>query len=484
MSEGIVEIDYDVLHEKCAVGAIVMDNDEQLAADLMYYVLYALQHRGVEASGISTLSTDGALLSQRQPGMVRDVYDDKTIRNIASNMAIGHNRYSTNGSKSKHLQPVQDEPIAFAMATNGNLPVTSHLETFLNKNNIRTADLNDSEMKALAIAQHIRAGKALPDAIELSSHLFTGSYSSVAMHDDMVVAFRDPMGIRPLEIGHFDGGYVIASETCALDLIDAEHERSVKPGEMVIITKDGLESRQITDGQEKLDIFEFVYFARPDSYLYGENVGYVRYRLGEQLAQEHPQFADNPNTLVVPVPETSVPIAEGFAKALDLDWTASSVVKNRYVGRTFMMQSQKLRQRHLRLKHSIIPEFVKGRDAIFVDDSIVRLNTAPLLAEQAFAAGAKSVAMLIGSPPVRYPDFYGIDTPMQSELAAANMTVEQMRDEINVKYLGFLSLSRMVEATSQPRHKFNLSAFTGEYPIDIGHHRNDLFTPDEMSYID
>lgn len=472
------------LHEKCAVGGVVLNDGEPIAPDLMYIILYELQHRGVEASGIASLVADYQLRAHREPGQVRNVYDDNSLEELRADIAIGHNRYSTSGSKYKHLQPVIDERIDFAMATNGNLPLTNHLETFLNKNNIRTSELNDSEMKALAIAQHIRYGHDLPDAVELSHTLFRGSYSSVAMHDGMIVAFRDPKGIRPLELGRFDGGYAVASETCALRGIRATHERSIRPGEMVIIAKDGLESRQLAEGKEKLDIFEFVYFAKPDSYLYGENVAMVRKRFGEELAEEHPEFAENPNNLVVPVPETSIPVAEGFAKKLGIELSNSAVVKNRYVGRTFMKQSQQLRQMFLDIKHSLIPEFIKGRDVIFIDDSIVRLNTAPVLVKQARECGARSVSLLIGSPPVRFPDFYGIDTPSQKELAAANMTVEQMRKEINTKYLGFLSLSRMINATRQPADKFNLSAFNGKYPIGIGHHKNEIFTPADMSYVD
>lgn len=469
------------LREKCAVGAVVGDD----AAQDTYHILFALQHRGVEASGISTLSPEGELVYHREPGMVRDVYGEEAMRKLIGEYAIGHNRYSTNGSKYSHLQPVVDPRIAFSMATNGNLPVTGRLERFLSKNHIRTNNLNDSEMKALAIAQWIRTGHDLPDAVESAIPLFTGSYSSVAMHDNMVVAFRDPKGIRPLELGRTESGYAVSSETCGLDLIDAVRERSVNPGEMIIITQDGIESHQLADGEEKLDIFEFVYFARPDSYLYGERVAVVRQRIGEQLAQVHGQnITNSSNTLVVPVPETSIPMAEGFAKKLGIEYTTSAIIKNRYVGRTFMLQTQQMRRQHLRLKHSLISEFVEGKDIVLIDDSIVRLNTAPQLVELAFAAGAKSVKLLIGSPPIRYPDFYGIDTPKQSELAAANMTIEEMQKAINADYLGFLSLSKLIRATNQPREKFNLSPFTGEYPINIGDHSLNNITPDDMSYID
>lgn len=304
------------------------------------------------------------------------------------------------------------------------------------------------------------------------------------MHDGVIVAFRDPKGIRPLELGELpDGGYHVASETCALDTVHAINGRSIMPGEMVIITPSGVESRQLTEGEEKLDIFEFIYFARPDSSLYGQNVGMVRYRLGEQLAEEHAVLAENKGSLVVPVPETAVPIAEGFAKKLGLELTNSAVVKSSFVGRTFMLGSQELRNMYLDLKLSVIPDFVKGRDLIFVDDSIVRLNTSRVIVQKALAAGAKSVSFLSASPPIRYPDFYGIDTPRQKDLAAAVMTVEQIQAEIHARYLGYLPLSRMIAATNQPESRFNLSAFTGVYPIGIGHHKQKLFVPEDLSYL-
>ncbi|MCA9333137.1 amidophosphoribosyltransferase [Candidatus Saccharibacteria bacterium] len=478
------EIGAEKLHEKCAVTAAVMNDGEQVSALLNFMMLYALQHRGVEASGIASQTPSGNLKIHREPAFVKDAFDEETLESLRSDVAIGHNRYSTNGSKFAHMQPVDDRNIGYAMATNGNLPVTDYLETFLKKNNVRTDEMNDSELKAHAIAQHIRNGHDLPDAIELAHPLFRGAYSSVAMHDGMVVAFRDPKGIRPLELGTIDGGYVVASETCALDMLGATAIRSVKPGEMVTITSQGIETKQFAEGSEKLDIFEFVYFARPDSYLYGENVAMVRRRLGEQLAEEHPHLAENPNAVIIPVPETAVPIAEGLAERLDLPVINSAIVKNRYVGRTFMLQTQALRQRFLDIKHSLIPEFIKGKDVYLPDDSIVRLNTARAIVQKTLAAGAKSVTFLSASPPIRFPDYYGIDTPSQKELAAANMTVEQMRQEIYAEYLGFLSLSRMIAATNQPPERFNLSAFNGVYPIGIGNHKSEICQPEDMSYVD
>ena len=470
--------------EKCAVSAVMTSNPEMSASELTYETLFAMQPRGTEASGMASLLPDGYLETHRENGMVRDVYDEESIRRLAGSLAIGQNRYSTNGSKSGHPQPVIDTAIGFALGHNGNLPVTQYLETYLSKKHVQPRHLNDSEMMGHVIAQHIRDGQDLPDAVELAYPLFRGAFSCVAMHDGMIVAFRDNKGIRPLALGTLDGGHAVTSETCGLDIIGAEYEREIEPGEMVIITSDGVESTQIADGEPKLDIFEFVYFARHDSQLYGQSVNEVRRRFGQQLAEQHPPLTDDiKNVLVVPVPDTSVPAAEGYADALGLQHR-QAVIKNRYIGRTFMQPTHQMRRQQLRRKHNIIPEAVEGRDLVFIDDSIVRLNTMPRLVELAHDVGAKSVSVLIASPPVRFPDYYGIDTPEQKELAAANMTVEQMREEIGCRYLGFLSLSRMIAATEQPASRFNLSCFTGDYPVGIGRHKSEIYTPVSMEFID
>ncbi len=477
----VSSFEYEKPGEKCAVAAVAGEG----AAELVAEELFALQHRGPEASGIASQRADGSIESHRRPGLVRDVYHAEDIARLTGNLAIGQNKYSTNGSKDRHLQPVLDEPTGFALGHNGNLPVTKQLETFLGKHNINTAQLNDSEMMGLAIAQYIRNGHDIADSVELAYPMFRGAFSSVALHDGLVVAFRDPKGIRPLALGSFDGGHTFASETCGLDIVDAEYLREVQPGEMVVLSESGIEeTRQLADGEEKLDIFEFVYFARHDSLLYGQRVNEVRRRFGEQLAEQHPPTVDDvANILVVPVPDTSLPAAEGYADRLGLKHR-QAIIKNRYIGRTFLQPTQQQRHTQLRRKHTLIPEAVKDRDIILIDDSIVRLNTIPRLVEQARQAGARSVSVLIASPPVRFPDFYGIDTPKQSELAAANMTVEAMRREIKAKYLGYLSLGRMVAATELPAEKFNLSSFTGEYPIGIGHRKDEIGAPVSMEFAD
>lgn len=472
------------LKEKCAVVAYVGE-DDQIASYEVYDMLHSLQHRGAEASGIvSTDSNADEFTYWRGNGLVRDVFNEASMERLTGNIALGHNRYSTNGRKTEHIQPVIDDGIGFAFATNGNLPVTDHLKTYLEKNHIRINDLNDSEMSAYAIAQQIRNGHNLPDAIELMAHYFRGSYSSVVGHDGIIVAFRDPYGIRPLEIGENNGRTAVASETCALDIVNAEHVRSVQPGEMVIISRDGLSTSQFAEGSEKLDMFEFVYFARPDSKLYGQSVGSVRVKSGKLLAKEHPDLGDiSNNTVVVPVPDTARQAAEGVQDIYGYP-ICDAIVKNRYIGRSFMQPSEKARDEQLKRKFSFDGERIIGKDLILVDDSIVRLNTAPMLVKQAYSLGARSVSMLIASPPVRFPDFYGIDTPGQSELVAANMTIEEIRRDIGCEYLGFLSLSNLINSTGMEEDKFNLSCFTGEYPIEIGKNKRSIAVPVEMSYVE
>ncbi|GAC1391876.1 MAG: amidophosphoribosyltransferase [Candidatus Saccharimonadales bacterium] len=477
------------IHEKCAVVGIVTPQNDIDAAAAAYESLFAMQHRGSEASGIVSESPEGPLNVHREQGMVVDVYNEESMLRLTGSIAIGHNRYSTAGAKNAHAQPVVDEAIGLALSMNGNLPSTTKLETFLSRHGIRNGMAIDTEMAGYALAQHIRSGLDLPDAIEKTYPLLTGAFSCVALHDGNVVAFRDPYGIRPLAIGELDGGgFAVTSETCGLDIIDSRYVREVNPGEMVIITKDGLESRQIVEGERKLDMFEFVYFARHDSRLYGQSVNEVRRRFGQQLAKEHPPLHDNAeNIVVVPVPDTSIPAAEGYADSLGLT-RSQAIIKNRYIGRTFMQPTNSDRHKHLRRKHNMIKEAVDGKDVVIIDDSIVRLNTMPRLVDLAYASGALSVSVLIASAPVRFPDYYGIDTPNQSELAAANLTIQEMKNRMGsdkkAQHLGYLSVQGMVSAIGLPETMFNLSCFTGEYPIDIGERKKDIYMPVSMSSVE
>lgn len=469
----------ELLGEKCAVTAFVGHSNDVPAAHYVNEGLLALQHRGTDASGIAA-SDSGHMTSHRGKGMVKDVHTEASLMSLAGSTAIGHNRYATSGPSHEHIQPFVDMPVGLAYAHNGNLPDTRRLDRFLGSNGVKIDPYNDSEKMGLLISQHLRSGHGLPTAIELAYPLFRGAFSSVAMHDGLVAAFRDSRGIRPMALGQTDDGYAVASETCGLDAIGASYLREVEPGEMVVLSPDGYESIRVADGKPQLDIFEIVYFARPDSYLYDQRVKSMRYQTGVELAKQHPLGQENSERyLVVPVPDTSNPVAEGYAKQLGLE-SRQAIVKNRYAGRSFMQPSDKDRQSVLVRKHNIISEDVKGRDVIVIDDSIVRLNTLPRLVNLIRQAGARSVSALISSPPVRFPDYYGIDTPRQDKLAAATMTIEEIRHVVGSEYLGYLSLNGLIEAIGISIDKFSTSCFTGEYPIGIGARRDEVQQPVSM----
>lgn len=473
----------DRLHEKCAVVGVSTVSASTEAAHVAYKALFALQHRGVEGSGIAATS-GSTLRAVRRPGMVRDVFHQNDIDTLEGSIAVGHNRYSTSGNRHAHLQPVLNESIGFAFAHNGNIPDTEELEDYLHKRGYITEQYNDSELFGNALASKLHGGRSFNEAISEVSQIATGAYACVATHKGDLVGFRDPCGIRPLEIGEFEGGIILASETCALDTVDAKHVRSVEPGEVVRI-RDGeiVESYKFAKGSERLDAFELVYFARHDSVFLGTRVDTVRRRFGTELAKVHQPEADKKDVVVTAVPDTSVPAAESYAAALGLEYR-TAIIKNRYIGRTFMQPTQASRQDNLRLKHTMIPELVKGKHLVMIDDSIVRGNTLPRLVALARELGAQSVTILIASPPIRYPDFYGVDTPLQADLMAANMTIEEMRHKIGADYLGFLSVSNLVKAIGVPKRQLNLAAFTGEYPVSIGKQQKTIRTPKSSEYAD
>lgn len=453
----------DRLKHKCGIFGIYGKGLE--AARLTYFGLYSLQHRGQESSGIST-ANGKAIRTHKATGLVPQVYTESDLRKLKGYIAIGHNRYSTSGgSISDHNQPVAGKNDIVALAHNGNLPVTKKLIQFLSSNGIYTQGLNDSELMHLAIKYFLVKKHSLEEAIIKSYPLFTGAFCLLVMTRDSIVALRDHYGIRPLSIGRLNGGYVIASETSAIETVDGEYMRDVLPGEMIVINNKGMKSYQIEDPNQKLDIFEFVYFSRPDSLLLGKRVYAVRRNLGRELAKEYPIKAD----VVIPVPDSSVPAALGYSSELNLP-CEFGLVKNRYIWRTFIMPGQRLRNRSVRMKHNAIPEVIKGKKVVLIDDSIVRGTTSQALVKTLRDAGAKEVHILSSCPPVKFPDFYGIDTPSQKELIASHKTIPQIKKYINADSLHFLSYKGLIRATGLPESIFCTSCFTGNYPIDIGHH--------------
>ncbi len=463
----------DEFKEKCAVFGVIGrpaaagTTHKQTgleAARLAFYGLWALQHRGQESSGIA--SSDGKDLHvHTAQGLVATVYREEDLEQLPGHLAIGHNRYSTSGGADNcYNQPFVDYQRSFAFAHNGNLPDYSQLEDFLSDRGVSLDKKNDSSMMSAAIGCYMDDGLDLPEAITKAYPLFTGVFSVVAMDASRLIAFRDRCGVRPLSIGKLEGdGYAVASETCAFDTIGATFIRDIEPGEMVVIDEKGVTSHQVVKGELKLDIFEMVYFARPDSQLLGERVEVVRKNFGRVMAEEFPIEAD----VIIPVPDSGIPAAIGYSQASGIPFEMG-LIKNRYIHRTFIRPTAQLRERDVKMKLNPVIETIKGKRVVLIDDSIVRGTTMGHLVSMMFEAGAKEVHLLITCPPVRYPDFYGINTPKQTDLLAAYMTVPEMRDHVGATSLHFLSFDGMIRATGHPASSFTNSCFTGEYPISIG----------------
>ena len=450
------------LTEKCGVfGALTTS---RYATRLTYYGLFALQHRGQESSGIAS-SIEGGIKRHAGEGLVAHVYSAENLDDLKSNLAIGHNRYATSGGNpGDQIQPIVDTKLGFAFAHNGNLPETLKLEQFLNEREIDHADASDSRMMALAIGWYMSEGKSLTQAIEVAWPLFTGAFSCVAMSEDTLVGFRDAFGIRPLSLGKLDDGYVIASETCAFDTVGASFLRDIKPGELVTVTAAGVKHQQVMSSpRTALDVFEYVYFARPDSMVMGRRVNEVRRKLGQNLAQEFKIEAD----IVIGVPDSAIPAALGYAAASGIPFD-HGFIKNRYIHRTFIKPTQEMRERDVKTKLNPVPEVVMGKRVIVIDDSIVRGTTTGQIVDMLTGAGAREVHVLVSSPPVKFPDFYGINTPNPAELIASYMTEAEICHQMGATSLGYLSMDGMIKATGWPKNKLNTSSFDGEYPIDIG----------------
>lgn len=448
------------LHEKCAVFGIYGPNDG--AARVTYYGLWALQHRGQESSGIATSDGD-KLYCHTASGLVAHVYNNEDLTKLPGRLSIGHNRYATSGGASDfYNQPLLHHK-QFTFAHNGNLPDCSKLIAFLDKHGVATKHLNDSHMMTEAIGVYVDKGLPLEQAVMKCYPLFEGVFSAVAMDNQKVVAFRDRCGIRPLSIGTMGDAYVVASETCAFDTIGAKHLRDVEPGELVVFDERGLTSHQVVKGEQKLDIFELVYFARPDSVLLGQPVNSVRERFGTEMAKEFRVEAD----VVIPIPDSSIPAAVGYAHASGIPFNMG-LIKNRYIHRTFIQPTAELRNRDVKMKLNPVIASLAGQRVVLVDDSIVRGTTMRQVVAMVREAGAKELHVLISSPPVCYPDFYGINTPDQADLIASRLSVEEIREYLGADSLHFLSYDGMVRATGLPASIFSMSCFDGIYPMPIG----------------
>ncbi len=454
----------DRLREECGVFGIYNHKD---AAALTALGLHALQHRGQEACGINTF--DGKnFYSVKRRGLVGDNFtSEKIIKQLPGNAAIGHNRYSTTGLPIvRNIQPFfADLHLGgISIAHNGNLTNAIHIREQMVKDGAIFQTTSDTETVVQLIAKSRRA-KILDKIIDAIFQV-QGGYAMVMLSNKKLIGIRDPYGIRPLVLGRLGDSYIFASETCALDIIGAEFVREVENGEIVIINKNGVESvKPFPKQNARPCIFEYIYFSRPDSIVGGKGVYDYRKNLGRQLAIESPTDAD----LISAVPDSGNPAAIGYAEQSKIQFDMG-IIRNHYVGRTFIEPTQQIRQLGVKLKHNPNKAAIKNKTLILVDDSIVRGTTSKKIVSMLYDAGAKEVHMKISSPPIKYPDYYGIDTPNVSELLAANNSIEEMRKIIGVKTLAFLSIDGVYKALGHEKRnnenpQFTDHCFTGDYPV-------------------
>ncbi|MFC1568348.1 amidophosphoribosyltransferase [Candidatus Margulisiibacteriota bacterium] len=450
------------MKEACGVFGIYNFTEDPPAKSI-YYGLFALQHRGQESAGIA--ASDGKdVRHYKGMGLVNQVFTEHALRDLAGHIALGHVRYSTTGSSIiENAQPIVIDTRygALALAHNGNLINSGALRQDLKDKGISFMGTSDSEVIAAMIAT---SGKAdLEEAIIDTLKHCNGAFSMAIMTRDKLIAVRDPHGIRPLSIGKLEKAYIVSSETCALDILGAQFVRDVANGEMVVIDKAGLRSRTWQMGErEALCVFEYIYFARPDSVLHGRNVYEARFHMGKYLAKEHPVEAD----MVMGVPESGVPAAMGYAAESKIPYE-EGLIKNRYVGRTFIQPSQEIRDLGVKLKLNPIQDAVRGKKVIVIDDSIIRGTTSRQIIRLIREAGAREVHMRVSSPPNLNPCYYGIDTATRAELIAANLSIEGIRKYLEADSLGYLSLKNLIKSISLPAKSLCLACLNGEYPVRI-----------------
>lgn len=430
------------------------------ASRLAYFGLYALQHRGQESAGIAA-GDGGTIRSHKDMGLIGAIFDEDMLGQLSGHIAVGHTRYSTTGSSVVvNAQPLLEttEIGDFAFAHNGNLTNTDDLRASLSPTTTLQAS-SDTEVMAKAL---VEADGPMLERIEQIMRVARGAYSIVLATKDELYAFRDPWGVRPLCLGQFDeGGYAVASESCALPTIGAKYVREIEPGEVVRITAAGVESHHVVkeSAHPALCMFEYIYFARPDSILNGRSIYMARHAMGRELAKEHPVEAD----VVMAIPDSAVPGGIGYSAESGLPFV-EGLIKNRYIGRTFISPDQAMRSRGVALKFNPVIENLKGLRVVVVDDSIVRGTTTPRIVKLLRDSGAAEVHLRITSPPIKHPCYLGVDMATYDELIAANYTVEEIRAKTGADSLGYLSLEGLVSASGRKHGEMCLGCLTGEYP--------------------
>ncbi|TQJ48611.1 amidophosphoribosyltransferase [Phycicoccus sp. SLBN-51] len=476
MARGDGRLTHDLLpgekgpQDACGVFGVWAPGED--VSKLAYYGLYALQHRGQESAGIAT--SDGrSILVYKDMGLVSQVFDERSLGSLKGHLAVGHCRYSTTGGSTwENAQPTLGghDQSTVALAHNGNLINSAELRDLVASRaesgfEVAKGELSRGNTTDTALVTALLADD--PDrsveaaALDVLPRL-RGAFSFVFMDEQTLYAARDPQGIRPLVLGRLERGWVVASETAALDIVGASFIREVEPGELIAIDEAGLRSQRFAETSRKGCVFEYVYLARPDTTINGRGVHEARVEMGRTLAREHPVEAD----MVMPTPESGTPAAIGYAQESGIPY-GQGLVKNSYVGRTFIAPSQTIRQLGIRLKLNPLREVIRGKRLVVVDDSIVRGNTQRALVRMLREAGAAEVHVRISSPPVRWPCFYGIDFATRAELIATGIGVEEVRNSIGADSLGYISEDGMIAATDQPRSALCTACFTGDYPIPL-----------------
>ena len=449
--------------EECGIVGIYAPGMQ--VANSIYFGLFALQHRGQESAGIAVVSPSSEINLVKDVGLVNQVFNQENLQNLQGHLGIGHTRYSTTGSNVQYnAQPLCCTSVygKIAVAHNGNLVNTKELREQLGEEGVSFESTNDSEVIALLLSKHY--GTELESAVKTVMPMLQGAFSLAIMNENKVIGIRDSHGIRPLCIGKTPAGhYVIASETCALNVMGAEFIREIEPGEMVILDKDGIRSEQVLPfKRHAMCLFEFIYFARPDSQIYGKTLYFVRKEMGRQLARECPADAD----IVIPIPDSATPAALGYAEESGIPF-AEGVIKNRYIQRTFIEPNEQLRHLGARMKYSPLHEQLRGKRVVMVDDSIVRGTTTDKLVKMLLDAGAIEVHVRISAPPVKHPCFYGIDMANQIDLIAHRMDEDAICKSIGATTLGYLSREGVIKAIDRPMDRFCRACFDGEYPIHV-----------------
>jgi len=476
MTTSVKEIQMDKLHEECGVFGIYGHPD---AARLTYLGLYALQHRGQESCGI--VASDGSELRlERAMGHVSEAFDQTHLDRLKGSSAIGHVRYSTAG----HVSILEAQPFLvtcqhgqIAVCHNGNLPFAREERLRLEREGAIFSSTSDTEIILHGVARSRKTiREAIPDVLRATE----GAFSMLFLTPSDLIAIRDSRGFRPLALGRLGDAWVIASETCAFDLIDARYVRDVEPGEMIVINEEGLRSSHpLPKQQHSMCLFEHVYFARPDSLIFGKSINESRHRMGRQLAIEQPADAD----VVVPVPDSGVAAAIGYAAESGLSFRFG-LVRNHYVGRTFIEPRQSIRSFGVRIKLNPVRELIAGKRVVLIDDSIVRGTTSKKIVRMVREAGAKEIHVRISCPPTISPCYYGVDTPNKSELIAAQMSIEEIRRFIEADSLGYLSLDGMIEATELDKDSSCVACWNGNYPTRITREAETMWERDRESVVE